>query len=291
AYPVDLVDRGLDAVTFRDICLSHSTVLPGDGSLASEALLGAPAPAPGHLSLLIEARRTAEHALAQRDYFLSAAAHELRTPLTGILGYVQLLLRREATEGGLPGGSLRALGNISVQAQRMRALIDQLLDAAESNSEAMPLARQALDLRDLLTSAAGRARVDRRAISIAGPSVEVLVDAARIEQVLANLLQNAQRHSAPGRPIEIAIERGEESVSFSVRDHGPGIARERHARIFDRFIHEHPAEQGAGLGLGLYLSREIVEAHGGTIAIESPEDGGSRFIVTLPLPPTDRTTA
>lgn len=287
AYPVDLFEDDERAPLFRNICLAHAAVLPGDGGLSAEPVRVSDASAPGHLALLIEARRTAEQALAQRDYFLSAAAHELRTPLTGILGYVQLLLRREGE--GVGGSAKRALANISAQAQRMRVLIDQLLDAAESTSGAMPLTRQSLDLLDLLSNAAARARVGRRSITVEGPSVRVHVDPIRIEQVLAHLLHNAERFSAPGRPIEVRIERPDgDRVAFAVRDHGPGIARERHARIFDRFIHEHPAEQGAGLGLGLYLTREIVEAHGGSIAVESPEDGGSRFVVTLPLAPSDR---
>ena len=118
---------------------------------------------------------------------------------------------------------------------------------------------------------------------LANEPVECSVDALRLEQVLVNLLDNAIKYSPPTAPIEIALARTTESVALSVRDHGPGVEPGKRDRIFERFFQARDDGGRTGLGLGLYLSRTIVELHGGRLTAEFPDDGGSRFVVHLPI--------
>ena len=111
-----------------------------------------------------------------------------------------------------------------------------------------------------------------------------LADPLRLEQVLANLLDNAAKFSPPGTAIEVhAWQPDAATAHLEVRDHGLGIAPEHRGRIFGRFFQAHAAEYRSGLGLGLHIARQLAELHGGSIAAEFPEDGGTRFVVSLPI--------
>ena len=101
--------------------------------------------------------------------------------------------------------------------------------------------------------------------------------------MLTNLVDNAVKYSPLGSLIEVSVQPGQDSVEVVVRDHGMGIPLEHQHRIFDRFFQAHVGEQSSGMGLGLYISQEIVRRHGGTIRAELPEDGGTRMVVSLPL--------
>jgi signal transduction histidine kinase len=111
-----------------------------------------------------------------------------------------------------------------------------------------------------------------------------LVDRLRIEQVLINLLDNAIKFSPDGGPIEIDLSSGDDGIMrLSVRDHGIGIPPEQRPRLFNRFYQAHAGDYRSGMGLGLYISRQIVELHGGSMDAEFPLDGGVRIVVSLPL--------
>ena len=119
----------------------------------------------------------------------------------------------------------------------------------------------------------------------AAQPVTAVVDANRLEQVVVNLLSNAVKYGRPGTPIEVEVGWASDrsAALIAVRDHGPGVPESARARIFDRFYQIHrDDEHHGGLGLGLYISRQIVELHGGNIRVESPAGGGARFVVTLP---------
>jgi signal transduction histidine kinase len=124
-------------------------------------------------------------------------------------------------------------------------------------------------------------------IRVEGPeSFWISADALRIEQVLQNLLDNAVKFSPEGGEIIVELRRaGPNLAQVSVRDHGIGLATAEQERVFDRFYQVESGERATGLGLGLYISREIVERHGGRIWVESPPDGGARFVVELPVGP------
>jgi signal transduction histidine kinase len=134
-------------------------------------------------------------------------------------------------------------------------------------------------------AAAARVQTEQHTVSVeAPPSVPAWVDPLRLEQVLTNLVGNAIKYSPQGGPIALtlAVDPGGATVRLAVRDWGLGIPTERRAHIFECFYQAHADHHRSGLGLGLYISQEIVALHGGRLEAEFPEDGGSRFIVTLP---------
>ena len=234
------------------------------------------------------AREAAEDALRLRDEFLSIAAHELRTPLTSLLGYAQMVPRWLKQDGRLePERVVPALEAITGQAGKLSSLIYQLLDVSRLEAGKLTLAPQLTDLGVLVRQAVSGVQASRseRAILVDAPAaVEVEVDPLRLEQVLANLLDNAIKYSPEGRPIEVAVARLDAaSVQLSVRDHGPGIPPEKRGQIFERFYQANRDGYKNGMGLGLYISRQIVELHDGEIGAEFPLEGGTRFLVRLPI--------
>jgi signal transduction histidine kinase len=126
-------------------------------------------------------------------------------------------------------------------------------------------------------------RAERHPVTLDAPEyVEIVADPLRIEQVLTNLMDNAAKYSPDGSTIEVSVRIGPETADVVVRDYGMGIPREHRHRIFDRFFQAHVGEQSSGMGLGLYISQEIVRRHGGTLRAEIPDDGGTRMVMTLP---------
>jgi excisionase family DNA binding protein len=233
------------------------------------------------------AREAAEQALRTRDEFLSVAAHELKTPVTSLSGYAQLILRRLARDGRLdPDWVVEALGEVMGQASRLTRLLSHLLDSSRLEAGRLALEPRPTDLAALVAQAVSGARAtsDRHTVALtAPPSLEAVVDPLRLEQVLANLLDNAIKYSPDGGPIEVALSQPlPGAVELSVRDHGIGIPPERRGQIFERFYQAHDNGHRSGIGLGLYISRQIVELHGGEIRAEFPSDGGTRFVVSLP---------
>lgn len=225
--------------------------------------------------------------LRARDEFLSIAAHELKTPMTSLRAASQLVLRRLHRGGTLePQHLLQSLNTIEGQVFRLSRLVDQLLDTTRLQSRPLDLDRTTVNLTALATylvdEASQRAPSHRFELAAAA-DIEAEVDALRIEQVLTNLLENAVKFSPPESLIEVAVSQPDDvTVQLSVRDHGYGVPPEHRERVFERFFQAHAQSHRSGLGLGLYISREIVERHGGAIAAEYPEDGGMRFVVTLP---------
>jgi signal transduction histidine kinase len=235
-----------------------------------------------------QAHTRAAAALRERDAFLSAAAHELKTPLTSLRGFAQLLLGTPGQGGPLdPERTQRALRQIEGQTGKLSLLVDQLLDVARLEAARLALDCREADLAALVAevAAAAREQTERHTVTVeAPPSAPAWVDPLRLEQVLTNLVGNAIKYSPQGGPIAltVAMDPGGATVQLAVRDRGLGIPEERRAHIFDRFYQAHADHHRSGLGLGLYISHEIVALHGGRLEAEFPADGGARFIVTLP---------
>jgi len=231
----------------------------------------------------------AQDALAARDEFLSVAAHELKTPTTSLVAYTGLALKQLDRPAGPDPNRLRSvLGSLDREATKFGGLVSQLLDRSKIDAGQLALNRAPTDLSRMLEDVAARAGIGtrrRHAISVHAPTpVWALVDPLRVEQVLTNLLSNAIKYSPAGGPIEVDVSRPDPgNVSIAVRDHGIGIPVEHRQRLFDRAYRVRPGDNVAGMGLGLFIARQIVESHGGSIAVEAPPDGGSRFIVTLPV--------
>jgi signal transduction histidine kinase len=234
--------------------------------------------------------REALEAVRARDEFLQVASHELRTPLTSLGLQVDLLLRRR----GAAGTTISAdrldprLAVIARQVDRLSELITRLMDVTRIASGHLRLELDEVDLATLTAEVVARLSEDAKraqsTISVSGPPLVGHWDRLRLEQVVTNLLTNALKFGA-GQPIELSVTAGGRGARLTVCDHGIGIGAEDIARIFERFERAVSNRSFAGMGLGLYIVRQIVQAHGGTIQLESQLGAGSAFTVDIPLEP------
>lgn len=234
--------------------------------------------------------KEAQQAIRARDEFLSVAAHELKTPITTVRGSAQLLVRQLDRRGELdPVRVRRGFERIDQQSGKLALLISQLLDVSRIEGGQLQLERQPTDLVRLVdeVAAAVQARTTDHTVTVYAPvKISAVVDPIRLEQVLTNLLDNAMKYGPRRGPIDVEVSRSAAStVRIAVTDRGPGIPPEHRERIFDRFHQVHVASHLSGMGLGLYVSREIVNLHGGQIRVEDSPGGGTRFVVTLPTEP------
>jgi two-component system OmpR family sensor kinase len=221
--------------------------------------------------------------------FVADASHELRTPLTSIRGFAELHRQGAVADAA---GTRRVLRRIEDEAARMGLLVDDLLLLARLDQQ-RPLERCPVDLLALATDAVAGLRVvaPDHPVSLhlddsagAGPPV-VLGDAARLRQVLGNLVSNAVQHTPAGTAVRIELATAGDTVRLAVADDGPGMAPEHADRIFERFYRVDSARGRAhgGAGLGLSIVAALVAAHGGTVAALSAPGEGTRFEVMLPL--------
>jgi two-component system, OmpR family, sensor kinase len=240
------------------------------------------------------ALRASEEQLRQavrvRDEFLSIASHELRTPVTGIKGYAQLLLRAQSLNRLEPTRLTRSLRAIDEATDRLTTLTQDLLDVSRIRLGQLPLRLQELDLAELVRRVGDRyddqpsARHDL-IVDIRAPIPPIQGDADRLEQVLSNLLENAIKYSPDGGPVRIELGRTHDEIVLAVRDEGIGLPPDAAETIFRPFgrAPNAAARNLPGMGLGLYICRNIVERHGGTIVAGSDGEGrGTTFEITLP---------
>jgi signal transduction histidine kinase len=219
-----------------------------------------------------------------KDDFLSLVSHELKTPVTSIKGYAQLL-RRRAEREGISESVLGACTVIERQVGVMETLIDTLLDLSRLDSGRLEFDPLPVDLRSLAARSVDMLRMtdDVHVIEADLPDGPVIVngDAGRLEQALANLLSNATKFRSPGTIVSVSLHADHE-VHLTVQDQGEGIPAEMQSHIFERFYRGGDAERSNGMGIGLYITRAIVERHGGTIGVRSRLGEGSAFLITLP---------
>ena len=232
----------------------------------------------------------AREAVRLRDEFLSVASHELRTPLTPLNLKLGMLRRvaEQAGSAGLPAGQVAAdIGVAARHVQRLTNLVDHLLDVTRIRAGKLQLQLEVVDAAEVVRDAA--ARLAAMAIET-GSTIEVeaperctgVWDRMRLEQIVTNLLSNALKYGG-GRPVRIGLEeQGPGTVMLSVRDAGIGMDPGVLGRIFGRFERGHSGRHYPGLGLGLYITRQIVTALEGTISVESVPGQGSVFTVVLP---------
>jgi len=232
----------------------------------------------------------AKEAVQAHDLFLSIAAHELRTPLATLKATAQLMQRQRARGVLDPARLDEHLARLDTAADRLVALTTDLLDVARLRTGQLPLDLAPLDLSPLVSEVVARARTrlntqHRLTLTVADGLVPVLADAARLEQVLTNLLDNAVKYSPAGGAIAVAVQPAGGGVKVSVRDEGIGLLPRSTQVIFEPFGRAANAtnHQLPGLGLGLYICRSIVTGHGGQLWAESAGEGqGTTFHLWLP---------
>jgi signal transduction histidine kinase len=236
----------------------------------------------------------AQQAVRARDEFLSIASHELKTPLTPLRLQIQklrYLIRRGEPAAVSPEQILAAVEKSDRQIARVVALVEDLLDISRITAGRLTLHVEPVDVAALI-----RDVVERFAPSLADagctpdlslpPDVTIQADRIRLDQVVVNLITNAIKY-APGAPLRIRLRRESDGgARLEVQDQGPGIAAADQERIFTRFERAvADVNKVGGLGLGLYISRQIAHAHGGDLVVQSTPGTGATFVVVLPAAP------
>ncbi|RYZ43540.1 MAG: response regulator [Myxococcaceae bacterium] len=285
---LDTPVRDLEAVghsaSGRVSLVVDSDVVPAIGPQPSQTILTL-----RDISRIKQAERELKLLLGARDEFLSIASHELKTPITSLRMQLQMTERSvKPDEGRMPSPEklAKVLRVSLIQVDRLTNLVDDLLDVARIRTGTLDLAFQEVDLAELtselLERLSGQLAQAGCQVRLEAPPVLVGVwDGRRLEQVLTNLVSNALKY-APGTPLEVRLEEHGDHVRLEVRDEGPGVPEAQRASIFDRFDRGIASRNAGGLGLGLFISKQIVVAHGGAVSVEEGPDGGARFVVLLP---------
>ncbi len=230
-----------------------------------------------------------EKSESPKSQLFSVLSHELRTPLTSIMGFTQLIRKRLSAKGDADHRTIEQLDILWAQAQRLNRLIDTFVDMSRIERGEFEITRGQVELTGLLRLAAEQSVAQassHHTVNVDAPPEPLWLhgDTRRLEQMFGHLLANALRYSPQDQPIEVSCntDTGKESVSVRISDHGPGIPPERLKDAFDRNYPSGPLKSG-GLGVGLYLSKVIVEAHGGKISVESAPGVGTTVDILLPV--------
>ena len=270
----DYLAMGKHLITGRDVDLSIAAA-----PIESGGIVGA--------VLVIRDIMALQELDRKKDEFLSVASHELRTPLTTIKGYTQLLA--QTVDDLQPEERATYINAVLGEIERMMGLISELLDVSRIETNRLQIHPQAIRWLDFIRARVAAFQVQHPTRSIrtdvANHEAIVVADPDRMRQVVDNLLSNALKYSPDGTDIDLRVELAAGAVLTSVTDHGIGIPRDEIPQLFERFHRARNVSSRyyGGLGLGLYISRAIVEAHGGTIRVESIEGQGSTFTVQMPV--------
>ncbi len=216
---------------------------------------------------------------------LATVAHELRTPLASIVAYNDLLLRNRS--GSISQKELEQLAIIRRSAGLLNFLVRDLAEMTRLSSGALPIRPGVFDAAEMIQEVCELVRpffdANRQTLNVLSPPADTWVtgDSVRIQQVVANLLTNASKFSPPSSHIDLAAEVDNSKLMVQVVDRGIGIAREDHEKLFNSFFQTGDYASG-GLGLGLYIARSIVEAHGGKMSVKSEKGRGTTMAFTIP---------
>ncbi len=294
-YGMQNFRSGEDARAFHEVCQKHTHVIPSeqyseiesdDVRLRRISKLEQRAQALAHE---VERRKRIEQELTQavriREDFLSVAGHELKTPLMAMQLQMDALQAAAAQDGSQR--VLERLVRLRKQSNRLGCLVEDLLDVSRLSAGRLSLQLEETDLADVLREVVDRfedsaARSGTHLRLLTEGSIVGQWDQVRIEQVVTNLLTNALKFGA-GKPIEISAVTVRDRARLVVRDNGMGIPLRDQARIFHRFERADASRNYGGLGLGLWIVQQLVEAHSGTVRVDSEPGEGATFTVDLPL--------
>lgn len=302
AYPMQGFDGETYGAEFAEICRQHGRVIPTESYTAlndpDERLLAITLLQQKGNSLDVEVaeRKRMEAALQESeahfrfmtDEFISMASHELNTPLTSLIGYAHLLQYRLKKLGDEE--SLRFLTTINKQLDRLTRLINDMLDISRTQQGKLPYQEEFFDLDTLVRETLEnlQARTFTHQLLLEGSTTaQVYGDRERIGQVLINLVSNAIKFSPAADKVIVRLSQEGDNAVVSVQDFGIGITEHHHSRIFERFYQatEPATKTYPGLGIGLYISSEIIKRHRGRIWLASQKDMGSTFSFSLPANP------
>ena len=273
----------------REIEATAATIAAGD--LSQRVERAEPRTEVGRLGLSLNAMLAQiEEAFAAREAserklrrFVADASHELRTPLAAVRAYAELFGRGAAER---PDDLARSMAGIHREAERMSLLVEDLLLLARLD-EGRPLAAEPVDLSGVVEEAVDAARVvdSSRPIEVSLESARVLGDRDRLRQVLDNLFANVRAHTPAGTEVDVELRRVDGQAELRVSDHGPGLADDDAARVFERFYRVDTSRTRAsgGVGLGLSIVAAVARAHGGSAAAAPTPGGGATFVVSIPL--------
>ena len=233
--------------------------------------------------------RAQVQAMNQREEFISIAGHELKTPLTSLKLQLQISqhsIEQQEFEALAPARVAKLIASANRQVDRLARLVEDMLDVSRIQAGKLVIDKRATDLAEVAQEVVERFEpqfaMQKSQIRFLGPaSVHGQWDPFRIDQLISNLVANALRYAAAS-PVEVTLACADAHASISVKDRGPGIATADQARIFERFERAVASTEISGLGLGLYICREVARAHDGDILVVSAPGQGAEFIVNLP---------
>jgi two-component system CheB/CheR fusion protein len=232
------------------------------------------------------AQKATRQLLKKRDEFLGIASHELKTPITSMKASLQILDKLSEVEFN-PAKIKPFIDMANKQVRKLTDIIDDLLDVTRIQSGKMQLNVTSYLLQDSVQDCINEMQQYTQGHELVigkNDKVNIVADRTRIEQVITNLISNAIKYSPGKDKVLINIEKTDHHLKFSVTDFGIGIPTDKQSYIFDRFFRVHESSQNfSGLGLGLYISAEIINRHKGSVGMESEEGQGSTFWFTLPL--------
>jgi PAS domain S-box-containing protein len=220
----------------------------------------------------------------QKEQFISIASHELKTPITSLKGITQLMNRLMKAEAQIPERLLKLGRDSDRQITKLIHLVDDLLSSTRLEQGQLSLNKSLLKVSEITDSCCSNIRLnDRYELKIQGDAeLEIFADEHKIEQVLVNLVNNAVKYAPNSNTIIISVEKIGGYSKVAVIDQGDGIPKENLSKLFDRYYRANQTSSISGLGLGLYISSEIIKRHGGEIGVESNVGSGSTFWFTLP---------
>jgi signal transduction histidine kinase len=284
ARPVQQVAQEANRIARGELTVELDERGPGEIGMLKRAFLSMATDLAERRRALEEQNERLRESERLKSELVSIVSHEIRTPLASILGFTSVLLQRDVAEDDRK----RFLEIIGTEARRLTSLLDEFLDVQRLEGGPLDLAVRDVDVSSLIRTqvALFSAESDKHWLELRLPDDPLVVegDAGRLAQVFSNLISNAIKYSPAGGPVEVSGEQDNGIVRIRVRDEGFGIPPEAHERMFTKFFRGAAAARGiAGSGLGLALSRTVVEAHGGSIDFESKVGEGTTFSVELPV--------